>query len=140
MIQQIKQDIIKSMKNKDSVRTSILRLVVSECDLINARTGKVTDQDVIKVIEKFIGSIDETIALTKNEKALVNLRNEIYILESYLPLKLTVEEIKEKLDREVIISCKNDGMAMGAAMKSLKGLFFDSSDVKLVVEKIRNGS
>ena len=140
MLQQIKQDIIASMKAKNTVKTSILRLVVSECDLINARTGKVTDQDVVKVIEKFIGSIDETIALTKDEKCLVNLRNEIYILESYLPPKLTIEEIEEKLDRELIKNSKNDGMAMGVAMKSLKGLFFDSSDVKQVVEIIRNGS
>ena len=140
MLQQIKQDIIESMKAKNTVKTSILRLVVSECDLINARTGKVTDQDVVKVIEKFIGSIDETIALTKDEKCLVNLRNEIYILESYLPPKLTIEEIEEKLDRELIKNSKNDGMAMGVAMKSLKGLFFDSSDVKQVVEIIRNGS
>jgi uncharacterized protein YqeY len=141
MLQQIKQDIIASMKAKNTVKTSILRLIVSECDLINARTGKVTDEDVTNVIKKMIKSIEESLEAIRGKWTdRYDLIQEQAILENYLPRKLCVEEIEEKLDKEMIKNSKNDGMAIGLAMKSLKGCFIDGSDVKLVVEKIRNGS
>lgn len=138
MLQLIKDEIIKGMKSGDKVRTSILRLVVSECDLIKARTNNVTDDDVIKVIEKLVKSIDETVKLTTNNDSLTVLNSEKHILESFLPTKLTLKEIKEKLDGESIMNSKNVGMAIGVAMKQLKGLSFNNADVKLVVEEIRN--
>jgi uncharacterized protein YqeY len=138
MLKQIKKDVITSMKSGDKVKTSILRLVVSECDLIRARTNSVTDDDVIKVIEKLVKSIQETLKLATKKDDLINLVSEISILESFLPKKLTLKEIKEKLDGESIMNSKNVGMAIGVAMKQLKGLSFNNADVKLVVEEIRN--
>lgn len=98
----------------------------------------IKDEDVVKVIEKLVKSIDETVKLTTNNDSLAVLNSEKYILESFLPTKLTLNEIKEKLNRESIVNCKNDGMAIGVAMKQLKGLSFNNSDVKLVVGEIRN--
>lgn len=140
MLEQIKKDIIQSMKDGTKTKTSILRLIVSECDLIKARTGEVQEKDVIKSIEKLSNSIKETIKLTDVDKDMVTLEQELFILNAFLPKKLTLNEIEMRLVKESIRECKNDGMAMGLAMKSLHGLYFDNSDVKQVVGEIRNGS
>lgn len=138
MIDQIKRDIVTAMKQKDETKRNILRLVLTECELIENRGQSV---DPVKVIQKLIKSNEETLSYNPGDDVVTKLEKEISIMEEYLPKKLTKADIMTILSplEEQIVNAKNDGQAIGIAMNTLKkvGGIVDPSEVKTVLGKIR---
>lgn len=135
LINTLKEEIKQSMKDGTRLKTDILKLVVSDCDRINANKGTVTDDDVINVIEKIIKSNNECLSVRDNQ----DLVYENNVLKTFLPSKASMEDILALVKEEDIRNCKNDGMAMGLVFKTLKsnGIYFDNGDVKNLVASVR---
>lgn len=83
----ISEELKGAMKEKNTLKLSTLRVLKAEIER-NEQTsnGKIDmkDGDVIKLVKKLVESIKET---TKN-------LDEIAILEAYLPLQLTEDQIR----------------------------------------------
>jgi uncharacterized protein YqeY len=96
MIIKIKNDQLQARKNKDVLQTNLLTVLISEIQK-KAKDDKdrdVTDEDCLITIRKFINNIEELLRSKDDEEA----KQELVILNSYLPKQLTVSEMEKEID------------------------------------------
>jgi len=128
--QQIEADLIKALKEKNTVTVSSLRFLLSAVhneEIAQKKRGKLTDEDVRKVIFSLVKKHRDSIeAFQKgNRQDLVEKEQaEMSTLEKYLPKQIPEEEIK-KIVQKVIGENKDRppifGKVMGSVMKEIKG-------------------
>jgi hypothetical protein len=143
VVEILRKKALESMKAKDSVSTTILRLAQSEVQALEAKTdGPFTDEAAFGVLRKLIKSNEETLAMSSSnpEKSAV-LQREIEILKELLPKGLSTDDIIAALAPvlDAVKAAGNDGQATGVAMKHLKsaGAQVTGNDVSAAVKKIR---
>lgn len=135
---QIDDDFIVAYKDKDEVKSSVLRLLKSA--IKNEEIDKkesLEDDEAIKIVQREIKQRKDSIEqyekggradLAEKEK------NEITILEAYLPAQLTDDEI----ETIVKIAAKEDndfGKVMGKVMREVAGKA-DGGRVSQIVRKV----
>ena len=142
---QIQADLVSAMKAKEAVRLASLRAI--KAAILLAKTaegasGEVTDQDIIKLIQKLVKQRKESAEqynaagrpeLADNELA------EAAAMEVYLPKQLSEAELEAELVKiiaEVGASKPSDmGKVMGVATKRLAGLA-DGRAISATVKKL----
>ena len=138
---QIQSDILVAMKNSDKFKATVLRMLKSAV-LLEKTSGKkeLTDDDIIMIIKKQIKQRNDSISEYEkygHEDTVNDLKNEIAILESYLPKQLSSEEIATAVD-ELLKDFPNPTMKdMGAIMKSASSKLGKVADMSLVSQLIR---
>lgn len=134
--ERINNDLKEAMKNKDSFKLGVIRMVKGAMQLEKSNPrAELTDDDVIKVISKQIKMRKESI--TQFEKAgredlALQNKKELEILNSYMPEQLSLEELNKIIDKvfdEVKPTSIKD---MGMIMKSLSPLIKGKADMSLV--------
>jgi uncharacterized protein len=126
---------------------NVLSVILGDIATLEARTGKdVPDAEVEKLLRKMVESNVETVAQLKSHNRGDNpqvavLDRETVLLKSLLPQTLDAAAIGKALEpvRADILAAKNDGQAMGVAMKHLKalGLKTQGQDVSAAVQALR---
>ena len=144
ILDNIRASIKEGMKNKESDKVALLRLVVGTVQ----QDGDESDSAVEKVVRKLIKSNKETLdMIIKSLEPGIQVSNEtdkliseITILEDFIPKTMTVEEIVDFITKENIDVSGNEGKAMGAVIKAIKalGLIAQGSDVKLGIQKFHS--
>ena len=128
----IQSDMVSAMKAKETVRLASLRAIKAAIMLAKTAegaTGEVSDQDVVKIIQKLVKQRKESAQqytdagrpeLAENELA------EAAVMEVYLPKQLSEAEVETELEKiiaEVGATQPSDmGKVMGVATKRLAGL------------------
>lgn len=142
----ISAELRKSVLARDDAKRNILKVLLGDIQTAESN-AVVSDQQIVKIIQKIIKSNSETISLSEaNAERIPILTKENEILSSFLPQNLTEQEIETLLVAQVedIKSAKSDGQAMGIAMKFLKqsdltkDKSVDNAVVGVVVKKFRN--
>lgn len=112
LLQQIKADQLQARKSKEPLKIKLLTTLLAEAAKPGLDDGKreSTDAEVIAVIKKFIKNALETLAHRHDD----DIATEVSVLESYLPLQLTGEDIRK------LICANLDLSNVGEAMKFLK--------------------
>lgn len=150
--QTIQQDLKSALKEKNSERVSVLRLLLN--DIIvkekqkRAETGQgkdvdLTDEEVESLVVSSVKKNKEAIEeFKKGQRSdlVVKTEKELEILKKYLPEQLGKEEV-EKLVSEAINSLsaaspKDIGRVMGEVMPKLKGKTDGTLVRKIVQEKL----
>jgi uncharacterized protein YqeY len=141
--EQINKDYMTAFKAKNTVSKNLLSVVKGEIQTIEKNTGveNMSDEDVLKILQKSAKSLRETISsLEKTQTGmyfsndLVSAREELSIIESYLPKQMSKDEVTQKVT--VLI---NSGITqMGAIMKEFAQLPADKKMVSEVVKEILN--
>lgn len=134
-----------AMKAKDANRLSTLRM--AKAALMNEENKRgvgtvLTDEDVMKILTSLVkqrkDSIEQFTANGRTELA-DKEREELVVLEEYLPQAATAEEIAAAVDQAVsetgATSMKEMGSVMKAALAILAG---KNADGKLVSESVRS--
>ena len=144
MFEQIKKDLMNSMKEKDKFKLSVLRMLKSA--LTEAEINKkstLTDDEVLNIIKKQVkvrtASLEEYKKYNRLDLA-NDLEKEIEILKTYLPEELSHEELNKIID-EVFDNLKPTSIKdMGKVIKEVSnivGTRADMSEVsKIVKEKL----
>lgn len=139
LMQKIEEDLIVALKAKEELRCSVLRLAKSAIKNaeINAKRD-FTDKEVLVVLNKEAKQRKDSISqftaggrldLAEKEK------EELSILEKYLPETLSEDKIRELVKAAVAETPdKNFGKIMGHIMKQA-GTSTDGSIVKRIVEE-----
>lgn len=132
-----------AMKAGKQVEKNILRLAVGEIQTAETRTAEdLPDAEVERILRKLIKSIGESLEATPDAAKQEGLREEIGVLERYLPKTLSPEEIAAALEpvRDQVLAAGNDGQATGVAMKHLKsaGAVVEGKDVSQAVRAMRS--
>lgn len=122
LLETMKRLLIVAIKEKDEARRDILRLVIADVEADHKR--KDDDKWAESVIRKHFKNNDEALAFYANQECLEaqKLSTQTICLNSLLPKTLTVAEIREAL-KEIegdLVSCDNDGKAMGMAVGFFK--------------------
>jgi uncharacterized protein len=146
--QSIKDGIKDAMKNKDTVRLTVLRglsTAFMNYSVANGGTpqSELTDEQVIDIISKEAkkrkDSIEQFTAAGRPELA-DNEYAELTILQEFLPQMMSQEEIRPIAQvkiAEMGADKSKIGIIVGSLMKELKGRA-DGTDVKAVVEELLN--
>jgi len=128
--EQINKDYMTAFKEKNTVAKNLLSVVKSEIQTTEKNiSGELSDEDVIKILQKSAKSLKEMIA-SGSEQAIV----ELTIIEAYLPKQMSKDEVIQKVNELV-----NSGITqMGAIMKEFATLPADKKMVSEVVKEILN--
>lgn len=146
MLEKFNSDIIKAMKEKDQNRLMVLRMVKGALQLEKINNKKeLTDELLIDVIAKQIKMRNDSITEFKkaNRDDLVDKTQlEIDILNEYLPVQLTLDEINAIID-EVFARVSPSGMKdMGTIMKEVtpqvKGRYNMQEVSTIIKDKLNN--
>jgi hypothetical protein len=145
--EKVNADIIVAMKAKDEVTLRALRAVKSALLLAASEKGasadgKLSDEVAIKAFQKLAKqrkeSLDIYVQNGRDELAQTE-REEIEVLERYLPKQMSQEEIKEVLVKIVAqvgaSSAAEVGKVMPVAMKELAGKA-DGKTIQAVLKEI----
>jgi len=135
MYNQINDQIRLAMKAKDTNKLSVLRILKSDI-IIKAKELRVSEVKleqnvIIAVTEKTLKKYKEELSFVKDELKIVELEYAIKLLESYLPEKLSIDEVKSIINK-VIESVGNSGNSIGETMKLLSKELKGKADMKEV--------
>jgi uncharacterized protein YqeY len=145
--QKLNDDLKQSMKARDSVTTSTLRLLLSAIKYAEIKPDRqvvLSDQDILGVIAKEIKQREESILAFKqgNRPDLVEKESaELLILKSYMPPQMTHDEIVEEA-KKIISDAgargpSDKGKIMSNLMAKLKGKA-DGREINKVVTDLLN--
>jgi uncharacterized protein len=142
IVDDIKKQITQAMRDRDSPRRDLLKVLLGEFQTASARTGEaMDDEQAQRIIRKMVKSNHEMIELSNRPEATEQAKAELVILESLLPKTLSVDEIISALEpvKDAVIAAGNDGQATGVAMKHLKpsGAVVEGKDVSQAVKRMR---
>ena len=146
MFNQIKEDLVNSMKKQDKFKTSVLRMLKSS--LQSAEIDKkslLTDDEVLSVIKKQVkvreSSLEEYRSYDRMD-LVDELTKEINILKSYLPEELSDSELSKIIDEQFTIINPTSIKDMGKVIKSVSSIVGTRADMskvsKIVKDKISN--
>ena len=147
MNNKINEDLKSAMKEKDTFKLSVLRMLKSALQMEQiAKKHELSDTEVASVIKKQVkvrkDSVEEYKKYGKDD-SVKDLEQEIAILENYLPEEMSQAEI-EAVINSVFETVKPTSMKdMGLVMKNVNELLADkNADMslvsKLIKEKLSN--
>ncbi|KKR78849.1 MAG: hypothetical protein UV58_C0025G0016 [Candidatus Wolfebacteria bacterium GW2011_GWC1_43_10] len=130
LLDDLKADVLTSMKKGDHVRVDTLRFLLAA--IRNAAISKyqaageaaMKDEDVLDVIKKQVKTHKESIeAFTKasRNELVLKEQGELTILEAFLPKEMTDEELKKLLEPVAKSGESNFGLLMKQAMQAVAG-------------------
>jgi uncharacterized protein YqeY len=147
--EKIKQDLKRSLKNKDHAVRDALRQIMSEFPNLTVpvkvhledgavkdttrpkRPEEITDDEVVGIIQKLVKS-EKSVLQAKREKTSAYLQT----LERYLPRMASRKEIEAWIEQNIDFSqFKSPMQAMGPIMKHF-GKQADGSQVKQILQEM----
>lgn len=151
---QIKEEIKTAMKNKDTEKRDVLKMVVDKAKAIVKEknptnvTEDIPDDVILQAIQKEVKQLNQTKDALKgkeNTDLYASTTLKIGILSEYLPTQMTENELEKYIESELIeltgvnveISPKIKGMVMKNIMPKLKGKA-DSRLINQIVDRLLN--
>lgn len=142
MLEKINNDLKVAMKEHDTFKLSVLRMLKSALQLEQiSKKHELDDNEISSVIKKQVKLRKDSIAEYEKYNKIDNvkeLEKEIEILSTYLPKEMSYEEIVKVVD-EVITKVKPESIKeMGKVMKRLnEELASKNADMSLVSSLVK---
>ncbi|WP_152656255.1 GatB/YqeY domain-containing protein [Oceanobacillus sp. CFH 90083] len=143
LLDRLNQDMKQAMKNKDKETLSVIRMVKASIQNESIKLGKDTlseDED-LTILSREVKQRKDSLQEFKNagrEDLAEKTKEELEILEQYLPKQLSDEEltsiIQETITEVNAASMKDMGKVMGSVMPKVKGQA-DGTKIKQIVEQ-----
>jgi len=142
MLEKINNDLKEAMKNKDSFKLGVIRMVKGAVQLEKISKNKeLSDEEVIDVIAKQIkirkDSANEFEKAGRTDLA-ESTKNEIEILNKYMPEQLTNEELLKIIDEVFAIVNPTSQKDMGTIMKEVNPRVRGKADMGEVSKIIKD--
>jgi uncharacterized protein YqeY len=123
--EQISKDFMTAFKAKDMNKKNFLGVIKGEIDAMSGKGMEPTDENVLKVVKKMEKSLKET-NNSESEK-------ELSYIETYLPILMGEDRIREIISTYSKNGLNNIGQMMGEFNKNFKGM----ADNKVVSQIIK---
>ncbi len=141
LVENLGKDIVTAMKEKDSLKLSVLRMVKGALQLEHINNKKELDDDLfIDVVSKQIKqrneSLEEFTKANRNDLA-EKVESEIEILKTYLPKQLSKEEVEQIIEEAFTKVKPQSAKDMGLIMKEVTPLLKGKADMKEVSNIIK---
>lgn len=121
IIEKINEGIKESMRSRDQIRLDTLRMLKSKILTVDAR-GNLSDVEVVKLFKTYFGNLQEALdqAQGANRPEIVEkLKNELVIVQEFLPKALSPEETKKIVEQAIEDSGAKTKKDLGLVMKSI---------------------
>ena len=135
MLDKLQQQLKESMRSKDEVRTSVLRMLISDLKYAQIeKKGALDEPEATQVVKRAIKKRKESIDryekggrrdLADKESA------ELRILQEFVPPEMDEQSIRAKIDELIAELGAKDKKDMGRVMKELLGRYKGEIDGKL---------
>lgn len=145
LMQKIVEEMKIAMKSGEKLRLETLRSLraqLQEKEIAKRRTGPLTEEDEMSILQSAIKKRKESIELFEKggRKDLVEQETkEVQIIQTFLPRQLGNDEIervvKKTIEEVEATSAKDFGKVMSSAMKTLKGKA-DGNTIQLTVLRL----
>lgn len=108
----IANDFLIAFRERNTDVKSLLGTVKGEMQTIkkNLMVEELSDEESIKILNKFAKNLKENIKLVNDDKS----KMELNVIESYLPKQMSETEVNDKLDEIISSGVSNIGMIMKA--------------------------
>ena len=135
MKKKINDDLKSAMKNRDSLRLEVLRLVkkyIQELETSVGHSGEATDVEILKIINKLVKQGKDA---AEQYKSAVRIdlfdieMQQVAVLEEYLPKQLSEDEISIEIDK---VMPETGSTNMGVLMKELNTRLAGRADGKTI--------
>lgn len=143
ILTKIQDDLKSAQLERQDLKVSTLRLLLSEIHNLEIIQKTISDQDVTSVIQKEAKKRKEAIEAFRKggrEESAQKEEAELKLLEEYLPAPLSNEELTQIVDQvinEIGATSVNDlGKVIGAVMAKVVGRADGSTVSALVKEKL----
>ena len=137
----LENDLRSSLKSKDTVATSALRMILAAIKNEELDKGKALDDaDITKILSTQAKQRRESIdAFEKGgrEDLVAKEKKELEIIKSYLPEPLTEEQLGTIIDEAITEANAASAKDMGTVMKLVMSKAQGQADGKLVSEIVR---
>ncbi len=138
---EIDEDVKSAMKNRDTRRVGVLRLIKSALKQreIDSKSP-LSDDDVISILSRMIKQRRESLSHYEKAKRsdLVSVEKfEISVLLGYMPEQISEKDIVERVLAMIESSGAKNISDMGAVMKLLKEDLGDQADFSIVSKIVR---
>jgi uncharacterized protein YqeY len=123
-IEKINQGIKEAMRSRDQLRLDTLRMLKSKILTVDAR-GNLSDSEVLKLFKTYFGNLQEALehAQAANRPEIVEkLKNELDIIQEFLPKALSLEETKRIVMQAIADSEAKTKKDLGLVMKNIMKL------------------
>ena len=143
LLEKIDQDIKQAMLSKDSVRLRGLRAIKSAILLAKTEKGntELTEDVEIKILQRLVKQRKESAEIynQQNRPDLLAIeKEELDVIEKYLPAQLNREEIESKI-KEILTQNGLSGMKdMGKAMGLVNAALAGKADGKTMSEIVKS--
>lgn len=122
--ERINEDFKKAMKEKDNVALSALRMVKAALknEAISKKKDKLSDDETIAVLSKQAKQRKDSIESFRKggrEELAAKEEKELSIINSYLPEKMSEDDLKKLIDEIIKETGANSKKDMGKVMKAL---------------------
>ncbi len=121
IIEQINEGIKESIRNRAQLRLDTLRMLKSKILAVDAR-ATLADEEVIKLFKTYLGNLQEALeqAQAANRLDIADkLKEEILIVQEFLPKALSQEETKKIVEQAMIESAAKSKRDFGQVMKAV---------------------
>lgn len=139
--QKLQEDLKTSMKNKDTLRKSVITLIRSSIKQVEVdKRIELNDDDVIDIISKQLKQRNDSLEqfLDAGREDLVEeTRSEIEVLKEYLPQQLSEEELNEIVKQTISEVGATSMKDMGKIMSVIKPKVKGRADGKLINELVK---
>lgn len=144
LAQRVDEDLKQAMREKNATKLGVLRMLKSALKYSaiekSGAEGELNDSEAAQVIRKQVRQRQDSIeSFEKGGRAelAAKEKNELLILQSYLPQPMTAEEIA-KVVRETIAEVGATSKAqMGAVMKALQSTAAGRADGKTLSQEVQ---
>ena len=109
LLKRIKEDILKYRKERNNIAVTSLQTLVGELENKEKNGVTIGDAEVISLINVFIKNNNSTLSMLSDQAKQMKLAGESILLNSYLPKRLSTEEIASIISENSFGSIK-DGM------------------------------
>ena len=140
--EKLDQDFKKALKDRDAVRTSVIRLLKTAIKNREVeKRGELSEEEILQAVNSQAKSRKESITEFKKagrDDLVKKEEQELSILSEYLPEQLTPEELEKIIDtalRDVEAEGPKD---MGKVMKILMPNITGRSDGKIVSQMVKD--
>jgi uncharacterized protein len=137
----IEQDLKKALKERDAVRVSVLRMLLSSLNYKEIEKRKaVTDDEFYAVVRTMIKQHVESVESFKKGQRFDladKEESELRILADFMPRQLSEDEVAAELDAAIATLEAKDQRDMGRVMKFLLEKLTSRVDGKVLSEMVR---
>jgi uncharacterized protein YqeY len=121
LVEQLQKDLVQSMKSKDTVRTSVLRMIKSALKNREIEKGEgLAESEVVRVLRAQLKQRNEAIEQFEaggRAELAAKERQEKAVIESYLPEPITGQEMDDVVSMVIQEVGASGPQDMGAVMK-----------------------